>query len=88
MTVRLPLVGVTIHRPPAPTASGDGGGLSRRPVQRVVFYASAAALGALGVVEWPAVLLIAGGSYLAGRGRSSSPVELARQRAAIATDGS
>lgn len=77
-TLRLPFMTATFTRTPARPATPAE---PARPVaavgpderQRFAFYAGAAALGALEVVEWPVALLVAAGTYLAGRTKPSMP---------------
>ena len=69
-TVRLPLVTASITRPARVVATPKtDAGLARPPMRRLAVYGTTAALGALGVIEWPVALLVAGGAYLTGRAR-------------------
>jgi|NGEPerStandDraft_6_1074524.scaffolds.fasta_scaffold30731_4 hypothetical protein len=90
-TLRLPFVTATFTRVPVRPAAGEstapaGGSRPDEQRQRLAFYAGAAALGALEVVEWPVALLVAAGTYLAGRRTPTGPAS--RPVAGAAGDGS
>jgi len=82
-TIRLPFVSVDVSLPQFAARLGAaqprGAAPSRAGVERLAFYGGAAVLGALGVLEWPVVLVAAGGTYvlsqLSARARTGgSPV--------------
>jgi len=71
-TVKLPFVQASLSLPPVRARFGGADGDAGRAagaagVERLALYGGTAALGVLGVVEWPVVLTAAGGTYLLSR---------------------
>lgn len=77
---RLPLVSLTFTRPARPATpltafaerrpAGVAPAVLGVPLLQVAFYAGAAALAALELVEWPVTLLVAASAYLADQVRT------------------
>ncbi|MGY1620961.1 hypothetical protein ACI789_02045 [Geodermatophilus sp. SYSU D00965] len=68
LTVRLPLVTITVGplpAAPAPTAAPPAAPRDRGTFQKVVFYGGVAAAGAMGALEWPVALAVAAGTWVA-----------------------
>jgi len=68
-TVKLPFVQASLSLPPVRARFGGSDGDAGRAagpvsVERLALYGGTAALGVLGVLEWPVVLAAAGGTYL------------------------
>lgn len=83
LTVRLPLVTLSLSRPAGRPGAAPSTASGRelpvpRPIpssgsgQRLLFYTGMAALGVAGIVEWPVAAAIAAGTYLAGRTRATT----------------
>jgi len=63
LSVSLPQVSARVGAQPVGAGQGAGG----TGIERLALYGGAAALGALGVLEWPVVLAAAGGTYVLSR---------------------
>ena len=82
LTIRLPLLTVTVARPvgAATPAVHDAHPKGKLPIplprngQRWLFYTGVATLGVAGVVEWPVAAAIAAGTYIAAKSRSMPPL--------------
>lgn len=66
VSVRLPFVSASVTLPQL-RAQLAGLGAGRGQVENVGFYGGLAALGALGILEWPVALVAAGGTYALSR---------------------
>jgi hypothetical protein len=74
VTLRLPLLTVSVSRPPARGAADQGPAASSGTppeLPRWLFYGGVAALGAAGLVDWPVAAAIAAGAWLTGRVRGT-----------------
>jgi hypothetical protein len=88
MSVRLPFMTLSVSRPRQDPAHAPGTGEQAHrggpgttgapgadvgSGERLLFYTGLAALGAVGVLEWPVAAAIAAGTYLAARIRPTPP---------------
>jgi hypothetical protein len=74
VTLRLPLLTVSVSRPPAGGTADQGAAASSGAspeLPRWLFYGGVAALGAAGLVDWPVAAAIAAGAWLTGRVRGT-----------------
>jgi hypothetical protein len=87
MSLRLPFMTLSLTRPCHEHAHGAGEqahrgrtGTAGAPAaavgsgERLLFYAGLAALGAVGVIEWPVAAAIAAGTYIAAKTRPPPPL--------------
>jgi hypothetical protein len=86
LEIRLPFL--TITRGGTPTPATSTAGVGARRLEQMAFYGGAAALAAVGVIDWPVAALIAAGTYIAQKSRGSSGARSRHEGAARAPGGS